>query len=153
MVQCFWFQRFWLTIFPFDPNLLNKNYLNPAVSPSCISDWHKIMHFVKNHPRIILNFKITSSFLYNRAWVSTNQIVFLALKANLLNFVSTPKSQILMKNTNRIIFYALFIYVDDQISVTFSFRLSGVVVNVLALSAVDCGFEQWSGQTKAYWVR
>jgi hypothetical protein len=54
-----------------------------------------------------------------------------------LNFVSTPKSQILMKYTNRIIFYALFIYDDDQISVTFSYRLSGVVVNVLTLSAVD----------------
>jgi hypothetical protein len=27
------------------------------------------------------------------------------------------------------------------------------VVNVLTSSAVDCGFEQWSGQTKAYWVR
>jgi hypothetical protein len=27
------------------------------------------------------------------------------------------------------------------------------VVNGLTLSAVDCGFEQWSGQTKAYWVR
>ena len=44
----------------------------------------------------------------------------------------------------------MFIYDDDQISVTFSYRLSGVVVNVLTLSAVDCGFEQWSGQTKAY---
>jgi hypothetical protein len=55
-----------------------------------------------------------------------------------------------MKYTNRIIFYALFIYDDDQISVTFSYRLSGVVVNVLTSSAVDCGFEQWSGQTKAY---
>jgi hypothetical protein len=72
------------------------------------------------------------------------------LKANLWNFVSAPKAQILMKYTNRIIFYALFIYDDDQISVTFSYRLSGVVVNGLTLSAVDCGFEQWSGQTKAY---
>ena len=29
-------------------------------------------------------------------------------------------------------------------------RIGGVMVSMLASSAVDCGFEPWSGQTKEY---
>ena len=29
-------------------------------------------------------------------------------------------------------------------------RIDGIMVSVLASSAVDCGFESWSGQTKDY---
>jgi hypothetical protein len=29
-------------------------------------------------------------------------------------------------------------------------HIGGIMVSVLALSAVDCGFELWSGQTKDY---
>jgi len=44
----------------------------------------------------------------------------------------------------------LYLIWFERLNITFTYRISGVMVSMLASSAVDRGFERRSGQTKDY---